>query len=286
MRGARIVITAETPRLGARGGALADRLRDLGDRLQVRGGRSSARSTPAETPDGRPGRGRAAVRDRPRGRRQAAGRARRPERADVPDDRVLRRPRGAEKTVAVGGQLRYFGDGLQASKVIAGRRYWRIPVMEGEFLVEERFGVGQGRRRRQPDRDGARTRRPRWRAAEAAVEAMRARARARSCRSRAGSPAAAARSARATSRSMPPRPTTSCARRCARRSTTAGARGRRLDVRDRDRRRSAPEPVREAMRARPARRRAARARAHHRRQLRRQARQVPLPAARSCCDPP
>lgn len=40
----------------------------------------------------------------------------------------------------VGGKLRYFGDGWQASKVIAGQRYWRIPVMEGEFLIQESFG--------------------------------------------------------------------------------------------------------------------------------------------------
>jgi formylmethanofuran--tetrahydromethanopterin N-formyltransferase len=51
---------------------------------------------------------------------------------------------GAEKTVALGRSLRYFGDGFQASKVIAGRRFWRIPVMEGEFLVCESVGVGPG----------------------------------------------------------------------------------------------------------------------------------------------
>jgi formylmethanofuran--tetrahydromethanopterin N-formyltransferase len=39
--------------------------------------------------------------------------------------------------VALGKNLRYFGDGFQSSKQIAGRRYWRIPVMDGEFLVEE-----------------------------------------------------------------------------------------------------------------------------------------------------
>ena len=44
----------------------------------------------------------------------------------------------------VGGQLRYFADGWQASKVLGGRRFWRIPVMEGEFLVEERFGIVEG----------------------------------------------------------------------------------------------------------------------------------------------
>jgi formylmethanofuran--tetrahydromethanopterin N-formyltransferase len=50
----------------------------------------------------------------------------------------------AEDTVDVGGRLRFFGDGYQASKVLEGRRYWRVPVMEGEFLVEERFGAVKG----------------------------------------------------------------------------------------------------------------------------------------------
>jgi formylmethanofuran--tetrahydromethanopterin N-formyltransferase len=50
----------------------------------------------------------------------------------------------ASDTVEVGGQLRFFGDGYQASKVLDGRRYWRVPVMEGEFLVEERFAIAEG----------------------------------------------------------------------------------------------------------------------------------------------
>jgi formylmethanofuran--tetrahydromethanopterin N-formyltransferase len=49
-----------------------------------------------------------------------------------------------EQEADVGGKLRFFGDGWQASKVIGGRRFWRIPVMEGEFLVEERFGMVKG----------------------------------------------------------------------------------------------------------------------------------------------
>ncbi len=44
----------------------------------------------------------------------------------------------------VGKALRVFGDGFQASKVIGGRRYWRVPVMEGEFLVDETFGMQKG----------------------------------------------------------------------------------------------------------------------------------------------
>ena len=46
-----------------------------------------------------------------------------------------------ETTVEVGGQLRYFGDGHQASKSLGDRRFWRIPVMDGEFLVDESFGI-------------------------------------------------------------------------------------------------------------------------------------------------
>jgi len=47
----------------------------------------------------------------------------------------------AGERVIVGGLLRHFGDKLQSSKMIDGRRYWRVPVMEGEFLVEEAFGI-------------------------------------------------------------------------------------------------------------------------------------------------
>lgn len=49
-----------------------------------------------------------------------------------------------EKTIVVGGKLRYFGDGWQKSKRLAGRRYWRIPVMDGEFTCEETFGTTKG----------------------------------------------------------------------------------------------------------------------------------------------
>ena len=54
-----------------------------------------------------------------------------------------------EETVDVGGQLRFFGDGYQASKVLDGRRYWRVPVMEGEFLVRGALRRRRGSGRRQ-----------------------------------------------------------------------------------------------------------------------------------------
>lgn len=50
----------------------------------------------------------------------------------------------AEKKIALGKTIRYFGDGFQKSKQIDGRRYWRIPVMDGEFLVEDRLGTKKG----------------------------------------------------------------------------------------------------------------------------------------------
>ena len=49
-----------------------------------------------------------------------------------------------EKAVNVGGRLRYFGDGWQISKRLEGRRFWRIPVMDGEFTCEESFGTTKG----------------------------------------------------------------------------------------------------------------------------------------------
>jgi formylmethanofuran--tetrahydromethanopterin N-formyltransferase len=48
---------------------------------------------------------------------------------------------GAPERTPLGSVLRHFGDRYQSSKLLDGRRYWRIPVMEGEFLVEESVGV-------------------------------------------------------------------------------------------------------------------------------------------------
>lgn len=47
-------------------------------------------------------------------------------------------PAGTEgDAIALGKNLRFFGDGWQVSKVIDGVRYWRIPVMDGEFVAQE-----------------------------------------------------------------------------------------------------------------------------------------------------
>ncbi len=45
--------------------------------------------------------------------------------------------------VSMGKHLRYFGDGHQISKKVNGRRFWRIPVMHGEFIVEDTVGTSE-----------------------------------------------------------------------------------------------------------------------------------------------
>jgi formylmethanofuran--tetrahydromethanopterin N-formyltransferase len=44
----------------------------------------------------------------------------------------------------LGDALRYFGDGWQISKRLGGRRYWRVPVMDGEFVCEGTSGLTKG----------------------------------------------------------------------------------------------------------------------------------------------
>jgi formylmethanofuran--tetrahydromethanopterin N-formyltransferase len=48
---------------------------------------------------------------------------------------------GSPERLPAGRAIRVFGDRFQISKVVGGRRYWRVPVMEGEFLLSESFGV-------------------------------------------------------------------------------------------------------------------------------------------------
>lgn len=42
--------------------------------------------------------------------------------------------------IPLGKNLRYFGDGFQVAKKIDHKRYWRVPVMDGEFLTEATTG--------------------------------------------------------------------------------------------------------------------------------------------------
>ncbi len=50
----------------------------------------------------------------------------------------------AEERRPLGAHVRFFGDGFEKTKVVDGRRFWRVPVMDGEFLVEESVGIDKG----------------------------------------------------------------------------------------------------------------------------------------------
>jgi formylmethanofuran--tetrahydromethanopterin N-formyltransferase len=46
-----------------------------------------------------------------------------------------------KRVLRVGSSLRYFGDGFQKKALVHGRKCWKIPVMEGNFIVEDGFGA-------------------------------------------------------------------------------------------------------------------------------------------------
>lgn len=49
----------------------------------------------------------------------------------------------AKRRMKVGRSLRYFGDGFQKRRVVGDRKVWKIPVMEGDFVVEDTFGAAE-----------------------------------------------------------------------------------------------------------------------------------------------
>ena len=171
MRAARVVITAQSPR-----GRGRRRSRMTGFATSVIGCKVEAgieaELAPADTPDG--GRASACCSSPstptaapPTASTESARRFSRARRPPV-STACLRRPSVSN----VGGQLRHFGDKFQSSKLLDGQRYWRIPVMEGEFLVAGTFGVqkaigGGNFLILGKDQDAALA------AAEAAVDAMR-----------------------------------------------------------------------------------------------------------------
>ncbi len=47
----------------------------------------------------------------------------------------------AAMKIGLGKAPRFFGDGFQTAKKLGDSRYWRVPVMDGEFVIEESTGV-------------------------------------------------------------------------------------------------------------------------------------------------
>ena len=49
-----------------------------------------------------------------------------------------------DEKINLGNAIRYFGDGFQISKKINDKKFWRIPVMEGEFIIEDKTSITSG----------------------------------------------------------------------------------------------------------------------------------------------
>ena len=49
----------------------------------------------------------------------------------------------AKRRMKVGRSLRLFGDGFQRKSLVGNRKVWKIPVMEGDFIVENTFGASE-----------------------------------------------------------------------------------------------------------------------------------------------
>ncbi|HEU4564494.1 MAG TPA: formylmethanofuran--tetrahydromethanopterin N-formyltransferase [Gemmatimonadaceae bacterium] len=143
MRGARVVITAVTPKWARTAAQVMTGFATsvIGCKIEAAVERDLA---PDETPDGRPGTSVLAfTMDRESLGKRLIERI---------GQTVLTCPTtacfdglpAAPDRLDAGKALRTFGDGFQASKVVERTRYWRIPVMEGEFLIEESFGTLKG----------------------------------------------------------------------------------------------------------------------------------------------
>ena len=50
----------------------------------------------------------------------------------------------SDEKIDLGNAIRYFGDGFQVSKKINDKKIWRIPVMEGEFVIEDKTSITNG----------------------------------------------------------------------------------------------------------------------------------------------
>ena len=142
MRGTRLVITADSLRWAR---VAAESFTGFATSVIGCGVEAGIeREVPAtDTPDGRPGVALLAFAVS----RDALGKALR----DRVGQSVLTCPGTAcfsgldsDAQVPLGRALRYFGDRQQAAKRIGGRRYWRIPVMDGEFVCEDQVGAQSG----------------------------------------------------------------------------------------------------------------------------------------------
>jgi len=144
MTAARLIVTAETPNWALTAGQVATGFASSVIGCDVEAGIEQA-LTPEETPDGRPGVSLlyfAFSRDALQ--KAAINRVGQCILTCATTACFNGLPIVKDKTIRIGGNLRFFGDGWQFSKKLAGSRFWRMPVMDGEFLCEDVFGTVKG----------------------------------------------------------------------------------------------------------------------------------------------
>jgi formylmethanofuran--tetrahydromethanopterin N-formyltransferase len=139
MSGTGVIVTADTPRW-ARQAAIT--MSGFGTSVIGCGAEVGIdrELKPEETPDGRPG-----VRVLLFGfSPEAVG----PQLKNRVGQCVLTSPGSAcyagvesDKRIGLGQGPRFFGDGFQTAKRLGKKRFWRVPVMDGEFVIEETTGI-------------------------------------------------------------------------------------------------------------------------------------------------
>lgn len=138
MRATRIIITALNPRWARQAGETMTGFATSVIGCGVEAGIESELSS-SQTPDGRPGVSvllfGMSTKDLAKALEVRTGQCI----LTCPTTAVYAGMEGSER-LPLGKNLRYFGDGYQISKLIDGKRYWRIPVMDGEFIAEQDTG--------------------------------------------------------------------------------------------------------------------------------------------------
>jgi formylmethanofuran--tetrahydromethanopterin N-formyltransferase len=170
MRGARVVITAATPHWARVAATTMTGFATSVIGCKVEAGIEKD-IAPDDTPDGRPGISVLVFTPDSAGLQQRLIERLGQTVLTCPTTAIFDGLPSSPDRMPVGRALRVFGDGFQSSKVIGGTRYWRVPVMEGECLIQETFGkvtaVGGGNFLMLADTD-----QHALAAAEAAVQAM------------------------------------------------------------------------------------------------------------------
>jgi formylmethanofuran--tetrahydromethanopterin N-formyltransferase len=139
MRGARVIITAATPRWARVAATVMTGFATSVIGCKVEAGIEHEVS-PDDTPDGRPGISVLVFTPDSAGLQQRLIERLGQTVLTCPTTAIFDGIPSSTDRMPVGKALRIFGDGFQASKMIGGIRYWRVPVMEGEALIQETFG--------------------------------------------------------------------------------------------------------------------------------------------------